>query len=313
MKKQENKKKKGMRHILIGTGIGLGVIGLGFGWWYFFGRRKQTERIEEVERDLISSASAPEIKTTVSQPRYKPQTVIKKGAESFFPIKYGDRGQHVKKLQEGLIRLFGKSILPNYGADGDYRKEMAAALKSKGLPPIIDKETFDRIIAGQAVAAGKPAQGGKLPVQQGVDIAKNIWLNATLRRSDGMIEQLKRIRNVEDYKLVDALMKTVGQQKSIAEIAEVAATNDTGRQLIVDEFQRIGLKYKDQKWVLAGIGRAQIITNSPTIIRDRAGVGIEVPAQTLLGEEVATTGAITSFRTIDDQILYVPTKSIYHV
>jgi hypothetical protein len=316
MKQEENnKKKKRVRHILIGTGIGLGVLGLGFGWWYFFGRKEKSNNADEIERELTDREPIiSDTKTTTSPPRYVlPKAVQQKAQAERFPLRYGDRGSLVKKLQEGLIKLYGESILPNYGADGDFRKEMAAALKSKGLPETIDKATFDKIVAGQPVATAKPPQAGKLPVKQGVDIAKNIWLNATLRKNDGMVEQLKRIRNLDDYRMVDALMKTVGERKSIAEISEIAATDDTGRQLIVNELQRIGLKYKDEKWVLSGIDRAQIVTNSQTIIRDRAGVGIEVPAETLLGEALSSSGAITTFRTIDGQILYVPTKNIYHV
>lgn len=300
--------------MLIGTGIGLGAIGLGFGWWYFFGKKENSESTEDIEREITEKQTGiPNIKEN-TQPRYVlPRVVQQKAQEEKFPIKYGDNGPHVKKLQEGLIRLYGRSILPYYGADGDFKKEMAAALQKKGIPPIIDKVTFDKIVAGQLTNPGQAPTPGKLSAKEGVDIAKNIWLNAMLHRNDGMVDQLRRIRNTEDYRMVDALMKTVGQRKSVAEVAQAAGTDDTGKQLIVAELKRIGLKYKNETWVLGGIKGPEVITHTATVIRDKRGAGIEVPAETILGEFISSTGAITSFRTIDDQLLYVPTKNIYHV
>lgn len=312
--KEEDKKKKRVKHILIGSGIGLGVIGLGIGWWYLFGR-KDDKLDEETERELIKKTSYPSenlIKPTNNTPRTLPKAIQDKAQTNSFPIKYGDKGSLVKQFQEGLIKLYGKKILPNYGADGSYKKEMDAALKSKGLPLSIDKATFDKIVSGKPASTSAPTPG-KLPLQEGIDIAKNIWLNAALKKNEGMVTQLQRIRNLQDYKMVDALMKTVGQRKPIADIAIIAANDDTGLQLIAIELKRIGLKYKDEKWVLAGIEPAQIITSQPTTIRDKSGIGINVPAETLLGEVISNAGAVTTFRTIDDQILYVPTKHINHV
>jgi len=312
--KEEVKNKKGrtIKRILIGSGVGLGLLGLGLGWWYFFGRKNQKVD-EETENDLIQKSTLPDIsKPTSSQPRTIPGATQQKDKTNSFPLKYGDKGTLVKQFQEGLIRLYGKGILPNYGADGDFKKEMAAALRSKGLAPAIDKETFDRIVAAKPSATTTTASKN-LILKEGVDIAKNIWLNAALKKNDGMVSQLQRIRSVQEYKMVDALMKTVGQRQPIAEIALIAATDDTGRQLIVDEFKRIGLKYKEEKWTVAGFEPRQIITNYPTVIRDRSGLGINVPEDTLLGEIVSGFGPVTTFRTIDDQILYVPTKDISHV
>lgn len=305
----KTKRKKRIRHLLLGTGIGLGVIGLGFGWWYFFGKGKDSS--PEVETDDSERTPViPNIKDS-SEPRYALPKMVKAPLEKF-PIKYGDKGAHVKRLQEALIKQYGRSILPNYGADGGFFKEMAGALKSKGFPQTIDKPTYEKIIAGQTTSTTTPVSK-KLAVKEGVDIAKNIWLNAMLKRNDGMVDQLRRIRHVEDYRMVDALMKTVGQRKSVAQVAEEAVTDDTGKQLIVSELKRIGLKYKDEKWVLSGIEQSQIISCVPTVIRDRSGAGIEIPAETLLGVAVSSAGDVTSFRTIAGEILYVPTKNIYHV
>lgn len=309
--KDEGKNKKGRRvkRILIGSGVGLGLLGLGLGWWYFFGK-KQEKPDEETEQDPFQKAQGSETSQN-NQP--KPRVIPKTAQQSnSFPLKYGDNGTLVKQFQDGLIRMYGKSILPNYGADGDFKKEMAAALKSKNLPSAIDKETFNKIVATKPTATPSPISKNVI-LKEGVDIAKNIWLNAALKKNDGMVSQLQRIRSVQDYKFVDALMKTVGQRKPIAEIALIAATDDTSRQLIVDEFKRIGLRYKDEQWALAGFATRQIISALPTMIRDRSGLGIHVPEDTLLGEIVASAGPVTTFRTIDDQILYVPTKDITHV
>jgi hypothetical protein len=49
----------------------------------------------------------------------------------------GYKGPVVKKVQETLIRVFGKNVLPKYGADGEWGPETENAVLSKKLPNVV--------------------------------------------------------------------------------------------------------------------------------------------------------------------------------
>lgn len=62
-----------------------------------------------------------------------------------FPLKKGDKGYAVRLLQYALLRTFGPSLLPKYGADGQFGTELATALKAKGYPQTVQKDTYKTI------------------------------------------------------------------------------------------------------------------------------------------------------------------------
>lgn len=76
-------------------------------------------------------------------------TVINKvsSAISPWPLKKGSNNKYVTELQTALINVYGTSILPKYGADGNWGSETDAAVKSKiGISSIKDEATFKKII-----------------------------------------------------------------------------------------------------------------------------------------------------------------------
>lgn len=65
-----------------------------------------------------------------------------------FPLKKGSKNNYVKELQSALIGAYGTSILPAYGADGDWGSETDTAIKNKlGISEVKDKKQFESIIA----------------------------------------------------------------------------------------------------------------------------------------------------------------------
>ena len=72
--------------------------------------------------------AAPNIKETISAP--KPST-------SVFPLKKGSKGSAVTSLQN-LILKYDKSLLPKYGADGDFGSETEAAVQK-----LLNKKSID--------------------------------------------------------------------------------------------------------------------------------------------------------------------------
>lgn len=75
-----------------------------------------------------------------------------------FPLKMGDKNSFVKNFQSGLIKKYGKSILPKFGADGSFGKELAAAIrkiqKLSATSPVIVSETLYKSVVSSKVLTG---------------------------------------------------------------------------------------------------------------------------------------------------------------
>ena len=311
----ENKKQKSNKitHILIGGGIGTVVVA-GFLYWYFKGRKGVN--INDPKSDLFHKLSEQTSSGTNTVIEHTPNTY--NPPVNNFPLKKGSHGSLVKQVQQALIDAYGKSILPKYGADSGFGTEMLNALASKGFPSVIDKDTFDKIVSGNANSNASADTNTPLPktIEQPIDIAKNIWQNAKTKNLEGIVSELQRINTVKDYVITNALFKTLylrGVRQTIVNAALSSFSDDASKQEISNEFLRIGLKNRNNKWSLAGFEKRQVITTHATAIHNMDGVALEVPDETLLGTFLASTDEATAFTTLDNETLYVPTKHVNHV
>jgi|ERR1700757_2950827 len=309
-------KKKKIRHILIGSGIGTLAIG-GFLLWYF--KFRKGVQVKDPNSDLFHKLS--ETNNTIIEHVSNGGTNNPTPVNSSFPLQKGSQGSLVKQLQQALISNYGKSILPKYGADGGFGSETITALRSKGFPSVIDQDTFNKIVSGNANnGASNNSSTDDTPIhpsiEQPIDIAKNIWQNAKTKNLEGLISELQRINNVKDYVVTNTLFKTLhlrGVRQTIVNAALSTFSDDTAKEQISNEFLRIGLKENNGKWSLAGFEKKQVITTQATAIHNMEGVVMEVPADTLLGTFLAGTEDATAFSTLDNETLYVPTKHVSHV
>jgi len=322
MKASKYKNPKKRKFILLGIGFGVLALG-GFGYWYFKGRKGVF--IDNSDDDIIQKLSR-ENKEPISNPKQKasppkkqnptPNAIDKAPVlEKNFPLKSGSKNELVKKLQEALIKTYGKNILPKYGADGQFGNEMIAALKSKGFSSIIDETTYNKIV-GITVNNPIVTPGLDATDKENIDITKNIWLNLSLKKLTPLIDTLKRINSVPHYIKVNELFKTIrlnGVRQTIVNASLSIFSDDTAKQFIKNEFIRIGLKYDGEKWSLAGLNEKEIISTQETTICSIDGCTLKVPSQTILGIQLTRGKHNTRFRTFNNQILYVPTKHINHV
>jgi peptidoglycan hydrolase-like protein with peptidoglycan-binding domain len=306
-KTQSNKKT------YVVLGIALGTLSLaGFGYWYFKGRKGAV--IENKDTDLFHNMAS-NTPPTLTTPTTKPST-----ASNQFPLKLNSKGDLVKQLQNELIKKYGSSILPKFGADGFFGKELETALVSKGFSKTVDSTEFNQIVAlnsSTSETATAPTKSGLSDtVKENINITKNIWLYSSTKNLAKLLEQLKRITTIEEYKAVNDLFKTIrlhGVRQTIVNGTLNSFSDDTSKQLIRLEFTRIGLKYDGDKWTLSGFFKRQIFTRQPTVIRNRYNAQLEVPTNTILGEEQDSINGITTFRTINNEVLTVPTKHIHYV
>lgn len=313
MATENNKKKSKKKFILIG--IGLGTLGLlGFGWWYFKGRKGTT--VDDTEKDLFHSLSE-DTGVSVSTPKVNTSGSATSNLSvhnSGFPLKKGSKGELVKQVQNALIKKYGKNILPKYGADGDFGSEMTAALQSKGYNTVVDLAEFTKIIsdAGTGTPAKSESNSGSA-ASTIVDTAKQIYLSLSPPSLTKLLAALKQLKTVDDYTKANDLFKTVrlnGVHQTIVNATLASFSDDTSKQLIRAEFIRMGLKYDGSKWSLSGINGRQLISTATVTIYNSKGLSLNVPENTILGREIATSHGITTFRTIDNQLLFASSKHI---
>ncbi len=112
--------------------IGLSVLGTGvagFLGWNYWRNKKQVNQ----ENDS-SSITEPEVNATPI------------ARSDDFPLKMGSKGSRVTQLQNALIKKYGVGILPKYGADGMFGKEVAAALVKAKMPSSIAETDYDKLV-----------------------------------------------------------------------------------------------------------------------------------------------------------------------
>jgi hypothetical protein len=290
--------------VLIG-GIALGA--LGFGAYKFFEWWKQNKNGSNTS-DLFNAGVATDAGTfPVADPPKnnsgtKPPSYSTSPA-SDFPLKKGSKGEKVRQLQEALIAKFGKTLMPKYGADGQFGSELTNALKAKGLPATIDEQQFTILTSVDTT-----------------DTATKIYNALTKKDFSTTVAALKTLRDTNDY-------KTVGDQFKAKRFNGVSTTLVTGalntfsdpsqKQQIQLEFSRMGLKYDGTKWSIpegvAGLPARQIIAVRPTKVWQDAKHALSVGTNVVLGREIASSGGITLFDTVDGFRLYVMTGHVRYM
>jgi hypothetical protein len=125
MEKTTHNKRK---IILIGLSVlGTGVAGF-LGWNYWKNKSKNNQE-EDASSVTVPQNTNPSISRNDS-----------------FPLKSGSKGNRVTQLQNALVKKFGAGILPKYGVDGMFGKEMEAALVRAKLPKVVTETIYNKIV-----------------------------------------------------------------------------------------------------------------------------------------------------------------------
>lgn len=282
-------KRKSLKKALL---IGLGVAGttaagiFGYGW--LKKRKNKTANTEEdipVEKSYIPATTP--VTSSTSSTWFKPATPEPKDE---FPLKKGSKGKYVKAYQEKLIAKHGKTILPKYGADGDFGSEMEAALKKLGLPAEISVSAYNLIIKGAAPDANS--------------LAKNLHKAAEDKNYTNALSYLKQIRNKDDYSSISEKFKEYridgGVRKTLVTGMLDTFKTTSQQDAIRNQFLRMGLKYDGSKWSLSGIPDRLLITTEPTELIDwKHKLKIKVPKGMVIGKLLQSKNGLTLFRTLE--------------
>jgi len=274
--KKQQKKKIVFTTLAVGAA---GILGY-FGWQYF---KTKKDKKSKADFDAVLQAEDKVTPVTVEPITPKPKKTTAsnnpgtKSSNEGFPLKKGSKGDKVRLLQEALIAKNGKSILPRYGADGDFGTETVNALKKLGLPTVISHSTYNVMVQTSTVDKS--------------GLAQKLYQAANQKDFNTAISLLKSINNKEEYQSISEKFKNYringGVRQTLVNGMLNTFKTDAQKQAIRFEFIRMGLQYDGSKWSLSGFDGRSLITTEPTTVWINATTGINVPSKMVLGSEVS--------------------------
>ena len=222
--------------ILIGLGTtATGLLGyFGWRWWQ---KRKQKRQEDDASGDDNTDSG-----TSFLPAASSPSSSGGSKRNDDFPLAKGSKGEKVKSLQRALLAKYGKSILPKYGADGDFGSEMIAALKKLNLADSIDESTYNVLTSGNAIDAK--------------DVAMRLYKAATSKNLEQALFTLRGMKSASDYDAVNTVFKNYFfgvVRKTLVNGLLDSFPDENQKQQIRLEFTRMGLRYDGKTWSLAGI------------------------------------------------------------
>lgn len=277
--------------------LGLGVAATGalsyFGFQYWKKHKQSDTETPETDNDTSTETAPPPPKYhTPKQPSEPKET-------NSFPLKKGSKGALVKTFQEALIAKYGKAILPNYGADGDFESEMLAALKKLGLGESITETTYNLFVKGAS--------------PDHATVAKGLYIAAVAKDFNKALSLLKTLRNTDDYKAVSDTFVNyrIGSVRQTLVNGMLNSFSDSKQKDAIRlVFSNMGLKYDGNKWSLSGIDNSsEIITVQSTLVWKNPKSSVSVPANMVLGKYMTNRGAYTLFKN-DEHYFLVETQHV---
>lgn len=307
-----------------------GIIGY-FGWQYY--KKQRSRKVNNLDEELIKTAPSgtePQVTLpsgeTISVPNqssggggstpknnsggggsYTPPS-----SNDDFPLKKGSKGQAVKSMQQALINKYGKSILPKYGADGDFGTETTNALKKAGLPATIDESTYNVLMQGGSKNSGSGTSSSSSSLST---IGKNLYAAAAAKNFTSALNLLKQLKSQDDYAQAGEVFKQYRlrgvRQTLVNGMLSTFTTNDQ-KQKIRFEFIRMGLKYDGSKWSLSGFDGKPIVTKEATVVWVSPTQSLQVPPMMVLGVEVGQRLDYTMFEN-NNRFFLVQTKAVKYL
>ena len=298
---KEQKKK------IIVASLAVGAAGiLGYFGWQYLKKKKEAKGNAELDESMKPATTTANYEIPVTVP--KPKAITKPSyastptlPKSDFPLKKGSKGENVRLLQEALIAKHGKTILPKYGADGDFGTETLNALKKVGLPTTINESTFNVLTQGSKVDKS--------------NLGKDLYNAAIAKDFNKVLSLLKTMNSTEDYSTANAVFKTYrigGVRQTIVNGLLNVFTKPDQKEKIKLEFLRMGLQFDGSKWSLSGFDGRPIVTKESTTVWVNPTEGVNVPARMVLGSEVSKRLGYTLFENKGKYFL-VNTKSVQYL
>ena len=302
MEQKVEKKKKGKKgkYIL----LGIGVVALSGAAIYFATRPKKN-----------NSGFIPETVDTTFDVE-KVSTPVRSGGSSSsgFPLKKGSRGDLVRNIQEAIIKKYGASALPRYGADGIWGNELQTALIANGISTTITTDIFTTLVGSKLRPKKKKFNPALL--------AKNLRLAILDDDLNQALSSLSKIWTVKGYTRVNEIFKEKrieGIRKTLVNGLLTKFPGQSEKKKLNAQFHRMGLKFNGSQWSLSGINGSSELNNDllqtvvEAVVWSPSGLEMNVTKDTILGDFIDAKNGITKFRTAHNEILFIHTKNISYV
>lgn len=317
------KPKAGVQRKYIIYGLGAGaVLGGGYLLYNFLQDRAVMQRGQGLTVNNIIPAL--------------PVSVPRTTSSSSFPLRSGSRGELVKQLQQGLLRLGGEaashirstSIRPDGSPDGVFGSGTEKALRAAGYSTTVSESSFSKIV-GSSTAATSKTMSSKA-------IADELIKASNSRNLFAALAALKQMQNTNDYLSVrnhfsNAIVGGVRVTSPVNALLSVAfKNNEPAKVKIRAEFTRIGLKQSPSgTWTLSGLGELETleelqsylkdsqalnvaITQKPTMLRNGQGNYIipAIPARTVVGYLANDHKGVAQIITENGVTVYAPSQNL---
>lgn len=298
--KKSPAKKKGVKPTKVFI-YALALAALGGGGYLVYDRLKKKKLMDQ--NQVPSEASSDTIIINNTLPTsYASFTsrAISNGSDSF-PLKRGSKGSRVSVLQQALAKTS-----PGISVDGQFGPQTASALKSAGYPETVTEATFNKITGGSASLT---------MVFNPSALASSLYSGAQSQNIEQVLSVLKQLKSVGDYSSVNEYYKKQSfiAKTIVTDLLDYAfKSNEAAKTQIRNEFLRMGLKVSGTgTWSLQGIRLYKdLITIRETVVTDAQNNRIPVRRNTILGDELEVANGMTWFKSIDNNILKVPTQDV---
>lgn len=289
--------KSGAQKIILTTlTIGAaGVVGyLGLQYWKKYKAGKAADLDNELDKiqPTVKEPKLPPIITKPDTPYTPPKNTDphtgggSSSRNDNFPLKKGSKGEMVRQMQQALIDKYGSSVLPKYGADGDFGNETLNALKKKGLPVVVTESAFNVLTQGESGSSGNNG------------LAEQLYKGAQNKSFSSVISLLKKINNKDQYQQVSnsfMQLRLKGVRQTLVNGMLSSFTDEGQKQHIRMEFIRMGLQYRNNKFSLSGFDGKPLVTKAAATVWTSPTESIQVPALMVIGNEVTTRLDYTLF------------------
>ncbi|WP_282088279.1 peptidoglycan-binding domain-containing protein [Aquimarina algiphila] len=304
--------------LMYSLGGGL-VLGLGYLAYTYFSNRAANQRSIQKPIPPITPG------TIVTKP------ILPRGSSDKFPLKRGTRGSLVKMVQEALLAKGGKPALiiketsfRNGKVDGVFGKGTERALRAAGFSSVITQSQFTSLVG----------ERGNSPFEGWGAIANEIIGAANKQNLFGVLNGLKKISSVSQYKMVSTFFQNVRILSTrvtslVNALLSVAFKNkELEKVKIRAEFRRMGLKQNTRGvWFIPGIGTIgsfdstenQItqewnlaVIERPTLLQATDGSFIvpELAPDTVVGYITGMENGRTRILTQSGETVFAPTANL---
>ncbi|HND40662.1 MAG TPA: hypothetical protein PKX51_00005, partial [Cyclobacteriaceae bacterium] len=177
---------------------------------------------------------------------------------------------------------------------------------SAGYPETVTEATFNKITGGS---------GSLTVVFNPSALAVSLYSGAQSQNIEQVLSVLKQLKSVGDYSSVNEYYKKQSfiAKTIVTDLLEYAfKSNEAAKAQIRNEFLRMGLRVSSTgTWSLQGIRLYKdLITIRETVVTDAQNNRIPVRRNTILGDELEVANGMTWFKSIDNNILKVPTQDV---